>query len=62
VLRDILGLSYRDIAEVTGTPTSAVVMRHAEARHTVLVNITWTAPASGGSRQTSYDQQPNVIV
>jgi RNA polymerase sigma factor (sigma-70 family) len=62
VLRDILGLSYRDIAEVTGTPTSAVVMRLAEARHTVLVNITRTAPASGGSRQTSYDQQPNVIV
>jgi DNA-directed RNA polymerase specialized sigma24 family protein len=45
VLRDILGLSYRDIAEVTGTPTSAVVLRLAEARHTVLVNRARIAPA-----------------
>jgi RNA polymerase sigma factor (sigma-70 family) len=62
VLRDILGLSYRDIAEVTGTPTSSVVTRLAEARHTVLINMTRIAPASGGSRQTSYHQQSNVIV
>ena len=62
VLRDILGLSYRDIAEVTGAPTSAVVLRLAQARHTLLVNMAGIAPDRGGSRQTSYDQQPNVIV
>ena len=62
VLRDILGISYRDIAEVTGVPRSAVVLRLAEARHTLLVNVARIAPDSGGSRQTSHDQKPNVII
>jgi RNA polymerase sigma factor (sigma-70 family) len=52
VLRDILGLSYRDIAEVTGTPTSAVVLRLAEARHTLLVNRARIAPAVAEAGKT----------
>jgi RNA polymerase sigma factor (sigma-70 family) len=62
VLREILGLSYRDIAEVTGAPTGAVVWRLAEARHKLLVILATIAPDCGRSRQTRYDQQPNVIV
>jgi RNA polymerase sigma factor (sigma-70 family) len=61
VLRDILGLSYRDIAEVTGATTSAIMLQLAEARHTLLVNVARNAPDSGGARQTRYDQQLNVI-
>jgi RNA polymerase sigma factor (sigma-70 family) len=61
VLRDILGLSYRDIAEVTGATTSAIVSQLAEARHTLLVNVARIAPDSGGARQTRYDQELSVI-
>ena len=48
VLRDILGLSYRAIAEVTGAPTGAVAWRFAEGRRELLMTEATVAPDRGG--------------
>jgi RNA polymerase sigma-70 factor (ECF subfamily) len=48
VLRDILGLSYREIAELTGVPTAAVAWRLAEARRKLLMTVATVAPDRGG--------------
>jgi RNA polymerase sigma factor (sigma-70 family) len=47
LLRDILGLSYREIVEVTGEPTGVVARRLAHARNKLVVTL--RDPA--GSRQ-----------
>jgi RNA polymerase sigma-70 factor (ECF subfamily) len=39
VLRDIQGLEYRDIAEVTGIPVGTVASRVARARHHLIEAI-----------------------
>jgi RNA polymerase sigma-70 factor (ECF subfamily) len=39
VLRDIQGLEYRDIAEVTGMPVGTVASRVARARHRLIEAI-----------------------
>jgi RNA polymerase sigma factor (sigma-70 family) len=36
ILREVQGLSYREIAEVTGVPTGAVMLRLAWARHRLI--------------------------
>jgi RNA polymerase sigma factor (sigma-70 family) len=46
VLRDIQGLSYRQIAEVTGVPTGTVMSRLARARSRLLVTIAPREPVS----------------
>jgi RNA polymerase sigma factor (sigma-70 family) len=56
VLRDILGLSYRDIAEVTGAPTTAVMRRLAQARHRLLVTAAAILPDCGGSSLSQHDE------
>jgi len=48
VLRDILGLSYRAIAAVTGAPTGAVAWRLAEGRRELLMTEATVAPDRGG--------------
>jgi RNA polymerase sigma-70 factor (ECF subfamily) len=52
VLRDVLGLPYREIAEVIEAPTGAVVWRLAEARRQLLAILATMAPDRGSSRQT----------
>jgi RNA polymerase sigma factor (sigma-70 family) len=39
VLRDIQGLNYREIAEITGTPLGTVMSRLARARHRLIVQL-----------------------
>jgi RNA polymerase sigma-70 factor (ECF subfamily) len=39
VLRDIQGLNYREIAEITGTPLGTVMSRLARARHRLIVRL-----------------------
>jgi RNA polymerase sigma factor (sigma-70 family) len=52
VLREILGLSYREIAEVTGAPTGAVVRRLAHARHKLVVTL---RDRVGSRQESSYE-------
>jgi RNA polymerase sigma-70 factor (ECF subfamily) len=39
VLRDVQGLNYRDIAEVTGVPIGTVMSRLARARRQLMATI-----------------------
>jgi hypothetical protein len=55
VLRDILGLSYRAIAEVTGAPTGAVAWRLAEGRRELLMTEATVAPDPADGPPARYD-------
>jgi RNA polymerase sigma factor (sigma-70 family) len=61
-LREILGLSYREITEVTGAPTDAIVRTLALARRRLLMTLATIAPQRSPSRQARYDQQSAVIL
>ena len=61
-LRDVINLSYKEIAEVTGVPVTTVMSRIAEARGLLLA--AWRAankapPPAGGARLT--DHRANAV-
>ncbi|QPF84064.1 sigma-70 family RNA polymerase sigma factor [Bradyrhizobium genosp. L] len=51
-LREFIGLSYREIAEVTGVPASTVLSRIAQAR-AVLLTVRKAASNAGAIRQSA---------
>jgi RNA polymerase sigma-70 factor (ECF subfamily) len=50
VLRDLEGLAYKEIADVTGVPMGTVMSRLARGRKRLQVVLTQTAAAEAGKK------------